>query len=292
MKDIHSNIIDGKYFANKILGQLSEKIDLVKNDYGIIPRLAIILVGQDLASVIYVRNKLQAAEQVGINAFQINFDNNISIEDLLIEIQRLNADPTISGIIVQLPLPEHIDKATILSAIAPNKDVDGFHPINVGYLNSGSQFGFVPSTALGVLELIKQYESSLPGKLAVIISRSNIVGRPLAALLLQEDCTVIICHSKTKNLSKINSEADIVISGIGIPYFLTKEYFNDNCIVIDVGINRDSAGKIAGDVNFIEVHDKVRYITPVPGGVGPMTIAFLLKNTFKSLLNMHNITLI
>ncbi len=279
----HDNIIDGKYFAQQILSKLKSEVDLIKDQYNIVPNLAIILVGDNPASSLYVRNKLRAAKQIGMNAFQINLPNNVQVDYMLDEINRLNNNPNISGIIIQLPLPKHINKNVALSAIDPNKDVDGFHPINVGYLHSDSNDGFIPCTALGCLELIKQVQPSLAGENVVIIGRSNIVGKPLSALLLKEDCTVTICHSKTKNLSDITSKADIIISAIGNPLFLTEKYFSSNSIVIDVGISKFSdTGKIVGDVDFTNVVNKVRYISPVPGGVGPMTVAFLLKNTIKA----------
>lgn len=287
-----SHIIDGKYFAENILVKLAKKITSLKTAYNLVPTLAIILIGEDPASVIYVRNKIKAAERIGIVAVRIDLPIAIQLSQLLSEIAKLNKDPDISGIIVQLPLPTHIDKNVILSAIDPRKDVDGFHPINVGYLNIGED-GFVPSTALGCLELIKYHEPNLSGKNAVIIGRSNIVGKPVAALLLRENCTVTICHSKTKNLQEITRVADIVISAIGVPHLLTREYFSQSAIVIDVGINRDPVlGKLVGDVDFDDVNNYVRYITPVPGGVGPMTIVFLLRNTIKALIKQHKLKVI
>lgn len=287
MKD---NIINGKILAEAILATLTHKIAYVQEKYKKAPRLAIILIGEDPASVIYVRNKLKAAERIGIHAFKVMLPSSIDLQTLLSEIKKLNEDPEISGIIVQLPLPQHIDKHIILSAIDPEKDVDGFHPINVGYLNSGLELGFVPCTAIGVVYLIKQYEPDLTGKNIVIVGRSNIVGRPLVPLLIKENATITICHSKSENLDKITASADIVISAIGRAKYLTSKYFNQHSIVIDVGINRDAqTEKIIGDVDFADVCDKVKYITPVPGGVGPMTIAFLLKNTFKAFLKQNKI---
>ncbi|WP_425363139.1 bifunctional 5,10-methylenetetrahydrofolate dehydrogenase/5,10-methenyltetrahydrofolate cyclohydrolase [Candidatus Tisiphia endosymbiont of Hybos culiciformis] len=279
----HGNIINGKYFAEQILSKLKIEINLLKEQYQLIPTLAIILVGDNPASSIYVRNKLKAATKIGMNALQINLSDEVQIDHILNEITILNNDSNISGIIVQLPLPNHINKNLILSAIAPSKDVDGFHPINVGYLHSNSGDGFIPCTALGCIELLKQVEKDLAGKNAVVIGRSNIVGKPLSALLAREDCTVTLCHSKTQNLHSITSHADIVISAIGSPLTLTEEYFNPQSIVIDVGISKLShSDKMVGDVDFSNVVDKVRYISPVPGGVGPMTVAFLLKNTVKA----------
>ncbi|WP_341756074.1 MULTISPECIES: bifunctional 5,10-methylenetetrahydrofolate dehydrogenase/5,10-methenyltetrahydrofolate cyclohydrolase [unclassified Candidatus Tisiphia] len=279
----YGNIINGKYFAEQILSKLKIEINLLKEQYQLIPTLAIILVGDNPASSIYVRNKLKAATKIGMNALQINLSNEIQIDHILNEINILNNDSNISGIIVQLPLPQHINKNLILSAIDPSKDVDGFHPINVGYLHSNSGNGLIPCTALGCIELLKHVEKNLAGKNAVVIGRSNIVGKPLAALLVREDCTVTICHSKTQNLNSITSRADIVISAIGSPLTLTEEYFNSQSIVLDVGISKLShSDKMVGDVDFPNVVDKVRYISPVPGGVGPMTVAFLLKNTVKA----------
>lgn len=280
-----SNIIDGRYFAQQILSGLKDQVDSYKKQHGLSPTLSIIMVGNNPESIIYVRNKLKAAALVGMDALQINLPQDVQVNTLLDEINKLNNDPKISGIIVQLPLPQHIDKNLILSAINPSKDVDGFHPINVGYLHSNSGSGFVPCTALGCLKLIKEVQPNLAGKSVVVIGRSNIVGKPLSALLLREDCTVTICHSKSQNLSEITSRADIVVSAMGSPLMLTADYFNPSSIVIDVGITKiTSEDKVVGDVDFANVAKKVRYITPVPGGVGPMTVAFLLQNTFKAAL--------
>lgn len=278
-----SNIIDGRYFAQQILSRLKEQVHSYKTQHGLAPTLSIIMVGNNPESIIYVRNKLKAAALIGMNALQINLPQDVQVNEVLDEINKLNNDPKISGIIVQLPLPQHIDKNLILSAINQHKDVDGFHPINVGYLHSNSGNGFIPCTALGCIELIKKVQPNLVGKNAVVIGRSNIVGKPLAALLLREDCTVTICHSKSQNLSDITSRADIVVAAMGSPLMLTSDYFNPNSIVIDVGITKIiSDNRVVGDVDFANVAKKVRYITPVPGGVGPMTVAFLLKNTFKA----------
>lgn len=280
-KNIVNNIIDGKALANEILADLKLEIGELKSQTNASPKLAIVLVGDNPASIIYVRNKIKNAHTLGIDTSLVNLSTTIHTDDLILKINKLNLDNEISGIIVQLPLPNSIDKNKILSAVSPSKDIDGFHPLNVGYLHSGVSQGFVPCTALGCLAVIKKYEPNLSGKNAVIVGRSNIVGKPLSALLLQENCSVTICHSKTQNLSSITSKADIVIAAIGAPLKLTAEYFNPKSIVIDVGINRISGNKIIGDVDFENVKFKVKYITPVPGGIGPMTIAFLLKNTVK-----------
>lgn len=281
-------IIDGKKISEQILADLKCKIEADN----VIAKLAIILVGDDPASKIYVQNKIKAAQRVGILTELKNFDSNITEKQLLKEITALNIDQAVSGIIIQMPLPEHISKFKVVMAVDPMKDVDGFHPINVGMLYSPYEHGFVPCTARGCLELIRYYENDLQGKNVVIIGRSNIVGRPLAALLLKEDCSVTICHSKTKNLADITSKADIVISAIGKPGFLTKEYFNSNSIVIDVGINRiisQNKCELVGDVDFQSVKDKVKYITPVPGGVGPMTVAYLLVNTYAAKIELDKL---
>lgn len=284
---LENKIIDGKSYAAEILAKLTANIAVLPSTAG----LAIVVVGENTASQIYVRNKLKAAEKVGIKAYQINLPSEVSNKELVAVIHELNMNKDISGIIVQLPLPSHIEKGLILTSISPEKDVDGFHPINVGYLHSDIGQGFVPCTALGCIELIKKCEPNLSGKNAVVIGRSNIVGRPVAAMLLKENCTVTICHSGTKDLSNITNRADIVVSAVGKPKFLTTEYFNKNAIVIDVGISRDPENQaITGDVDFQNVHANVAHITPVPRGVGPMTIAFLLVNTFKAYCKQNNIT--
>ncbi len=291
--EINSHIIDGRGLANEITTRLTATLASIKELHNLVPTLAIILVGLDPSSLIYVHNKLKVAATAGMNTVKIHLPSNVSNSQLLDEIDKLNNDYAINGIIIQLPLPKHIDQATMLSKLNPQKDVDGFHPINVGYLHSATGDPFAPCTALGCLKLIKRYEPNLIGKNAVIIGRSNIVGKPLSALLVNEDCTVTICHSKTLDLTTITRKSDIVISAIGSPLFLDESYFSENSMVIDVGITRlDGSNKIVGDVDFQNVHDKVRYITPVPGGVGPMTIACLLENTVKAMLKQHHITTI
>lgn len=280
-------IIDGKKISEVILADLKAKIDNDKEQGVRSAKLAIILVGADPASAIYVQNKIRAAARIGIITELKQFDNDLPEKVLLDEISRLNKDAEVSGIIVQLPLPDHVDKAKVIMAVDPEKDVDGFHPINIGLLYSPFEYGFVPCTAKGCLTLIKSCVNDLAGKNVVVIGRSNIVGRPLAALLLREDCSVMICHSKTRDLASITSRADIVVSAIGKPQFLTKEYFNTNAVVIDVGINRlasENKCTMVGDVDFQAVKDHVKYITPVPGGVGPMTVAYLLVNTYVASL--------
>lgn len=285
-------IIDGKKISKQILADLKSKIDEDNKLLNTPPKLAIILVGDDPVSGIYVKNKIKAANKVGMLTELRNFDSNVPESLLLREIKKLNEDAQVSGIIIQMPLPPHIDKLKVIMAVDFRKDVDGFHPINLGLLYSPYKHGFVPCTALGCLQLIKHCTEDLVGKNAVIIGRSNIVGRPLAALLLKEHCSVTICHSRTKNLAAITSKAEIVISAMGNPKFLTKEYFNSNAIVIDVGINRvmsQNKCELVGDVDFQAVKCRVKYITPVPGGVGPMTVAYLLMNTYAAKNELDNL---
>lgn len=279
------NIIDGKKISQSIIEKL--KIEYVEYLIagGKPACLAIILVGDDEASKIYIQNKRKAAAVVGMQTKLVELSIHIAQNELLEIIQGLNIDPAISGIIVQLPLPGHIDKQQVVNAISPSKDVDGFHPLNMGYLYGPESNKFVPCTALGCLDLIKSSMPKIAGKHAVVIGRSIIVGRPVAALLLKENCTLTICHSGTKNLAEITRQADIVVSAIGKPKYLTREYFSPDSIVIDVGISRieiDGEVKLCGDVDFDNVRDHVRYITPVPGGVGPMTVAYLLVNCFHA----------
>ncbi len=269
-----TQIISGKSIANQILQELKLKISHLKTK----PCLAIILVGENPSSKIYVAGKIKAATEIGIKADLHKFENTLTEQELLSKIAELNSDKNVNGIIVQMPLPPHIDNAKIIQALDPKKDVDGFHPINVGLLYSGLDPYFIPCTPLGVLDILKTQFGSLEGLHAVIIGRSNIVGKPLASLLLKNDLTVTICHSKTKDLASITRLADVVICAAGQTESLGKEYFSENSVVIDVGINRTTEGKIAGDVRFDEVFDYVKAITPVPGGVGPMTIANLMKN--------------
>lgn len=288
-------LIDGRYHADKILAQLKKKVEYQKEEYNRLASLAIILIGRDPASSIYIRNKVNAAKNIGIRTIVRDFDEHVTESLVLNEIARMNEDAAISGIIVQMPLPAHISKEKVINKIDPGKDVDGFHPFNVGLLYSGYTHGFIPCTARGCLELIKftgidPVTEDLSGKRVVIIGRSNIVGRPLAALLLQENATVTLCHSKTRDLAEITSASDIVVSAVGKPGFLGPEYFSEKAVVIDVGINRigiEHKYRLIGDVDFPSVRKKVSYITPVPGGVGPMTVAYLLTNTFEAMLRQQ-----
>jgi methylenetetrahydrofolate dehydrogenase (NADP+)/methenyltetrahydrofolate cyclohydrolase len=290
---MHTNrIIDGRAHAKLLLSNLTTEITKFKANYNIAPKLVVIIVGNNPASQIYVRNKAMNAKAIGMLSEIIAFDESVSQDDILNAIGQLNTDNSVHGIIVQLPLPNHINALEIISTISPVKDVDGFHPINVGKLHIGDQSGLFPCTPLGIIYLLKHYLHDLTGKHAVIIGRSNIVGKPAAALLLQEDCTVTICHSQTKDLASITSRANIVISAMGKPNFLGPEYFKAYATIIDVGINRvETYGKarLVGDVDFENTAHKAAFITPVPGGVGPMTIAFLLSNTLKAaMLSCHS----
>ena len=270
-------IIDGKKQAEIIRNEIKKEILDLKKKNGKTPSLTVILIGDFAPSLIYVKNKEKSAREVGINSEIIRYPKNVGEKDILEKIEELNKNDEISGILVQLPLPSQISKEKIINAINPSKDVDGFNPINVGNLSSGYD-SIVPCTPLGCLLLIKKIESNLAGKHAVIIGRSNLNGKPMAQLLLKENCTVTIVHSKTNDLQNECLKADILVAAVGVPNLIKKDWVNKNAIVIDVGINKVGE-KIVGDVNFDELKDNVKAITPVPGGVGPMTIACLLKNT-------------
>ena len=270
-------IIDGKKQAEIIRNEIKKEISDLKKKSGKIPSLTVILIGDFAPSLIYVKNKEKSAREVGINSEIIRYPKNVSEKDILEKIEELNKNDEISGILVQLPLPSQISKEKIINAINPSKDVDGFNPINVGNLSSGYD-SIVPCTPLGCLLLIKKIEPNLAGKHAVIIGRSNLNGKPMAQLLLKENCTVTIVHSKTNDLQNECLKADILVAAVGVPNLIKKDWVKKNAIVIDVGINKVGE-KIVGDVNFDELKDNVKAITPVPGGVGPMTIACLLKNT-------------
>ncbi len=270
-------IIDGKKEAEIIRNKIKKEISDLKKKIGKTPSLAVILIGDFAPSLIYVKNKEKSAKEVGINSEIIRYPKNVSEKDILEKIKELNKNDEISGILVQLPLPSQISKEKIINAIIPSKDVDGFNPINVGNLSSGYD-SIVPCTPLGCLLLIKKIEPNLVGKHAVIIGRSNLNGKPMAQLLLKENCTVTIVHSKTKDLKNECLKADILVAAVGFPNLVKKDWVKKNAIVIDVGINKVGK-KIVGDVNFNELKNNVKAITPVPGGVGPMTIACLLKNT-------------
>ena len=270
-------LIDGKKEAASLRLSLKEEVKELKKKFNNVPGLTVILIGELAPSQIYVRNKEKSAKEVGLSSDVIKYPENVDEKTVLKKIKDLNENKLISGILVQLPLPRHIDKKKIIESISPSKDVDGFHPMNVGNLSSGYD-GSVPCTPLGCYLLLKKVEPNLNGKKAVIIGRSNLNGKPMAQLLLKENCTVTITHSKTKNLKSECLEADIIIAAVGIPRLVKGDWVKKGSIVIDVGINKTDKG-IVGDVDFEEVSKKAKALTPVPGGVGPMTIACLIKNT-------------
>ena len=272
-------IIDGKKEAAILREEIKNEIANLKKKTNKVPGLTVILIGEFAPSQIYVRNKEKNSKEVGINSNVIKYPSDVSEEEVLNKIEELNKDKNISGILVQLPLPDQINKEKVINAIDPLKDVDGFNPVNVGNLASGYK-AIVPCTPLGCLLLIKKVEKNLSGKHAVIIGRSNLNGKPMAQLLLKENCTVTIVHSKTKNLQNECLKADILVAAVGVPNLVKKDWVKSDAVVIDVGINKVD-NKIIGDVNFEEIKDKVRAVTPVPGGVGPMTIACLLSNTLE-----------
>ena len=272
-------IIDGKKEAKLLRDEIKKEIDLIKSKNNKVPSLTVILIGDFAPSQIYVRNKQKNAKEVGINSEVVRYPKEVTEQEVLNKIKELNDNDAVSGILVQLPLPPQINKEKIINAIDPAKDVDGFHPINVGNLSSGYN-ATVPCTPLGCLFLIKKAEPNLSGKHAVIIGRSNLNGKPMAQLLLKENCTVTILHSKTKDLKIECLKADILIAAVGVPNLVKGDWVKENSIIIDVGINK-VGDKIIGDVDFDAVKEKVKAITPVPGGVGPMTIACLLKNTLE-----------
>lgn len=270
-------ILDGKAVSLKVKESVKVRADELKK-FGVEPTLAVVLVGEDKASQTYVRAKEKACNEYGIKSVAHRLSENTTQNELLALINVLNLDDSIHGILVQLPLPKHIDTNVVLAAIDPRKDVDGFHAVNVGKLVSGLD-GFVPCTPLGVMEILKEYGIDVAGLNAVVIGRSNIVGKPMANLLLNASATVTVTHSKTKNLKEICKNADLIVAAIGKPFFLKADMVKDGAVIVDVGINRLDDGRLVGDVDFDEVAPKCSYITPVPGGVGPMTIAMLLNNT-------------
>ena len=272
-------ILDGKKEAALLRAEIKKEILEIKKKTDKSPGLSVILIGDFAPSQIYVKNKEKKSKEVGINSEVIKYSKEVEEYEVLEKIEELNNNNNVSGILVQLPLPAHISKEKIINAIKPSKDVDGFHPINVGNLSSGYK-AIVPCTPLGCLLLIKKVENNLTGKHAVIIGRSNLNGKPMAQLLLKEDCTVSIVHSKTKDLKSECQKADILVAAVGVANLVKGDWVKKNSIIIDVGINK-VADKIVGDVDFDQVKDKVKAITPVPGGVGPMTIACLLKNTLE-----------
>lgn len=281
-----AKIISGKDLATKIKAGLKEEVaQLIES--GIRPKLAVILVGDDPASHTYVRGKERASQEVGIDSEVIRYDASLTQEELLAEIARLNADDSVNGLLVQLPLPKHIDEKAIINAIDPVKDVDGFHPVNVGKMMIGDD-AYLPCTPYGIIELIKETGIEIRGKNAVVIGRSNIVGKPVSILLLREDATVTVTHSRTKNLQEITKRADILVCAIGRAEMITGDYIGEGAVVIDVGTNRNAEGKYVGDCDFESVSQVAGFITPVPGGVGPMTITMLMKNTVAAAKRMNS----
>ena len=278
-------IIDGKELAKKTRQNLKIECDELKNK-GINPKLAVIMVGDNPASKVYVRNKSKACQEVGVEYEEYLLDSNITQKNLIDLIKKLNNDKNINGILLQSPIPKHLDINEAFRTIDYNKDVDGFHPMNVGKLTLG-QDTFVSCTPYGVMRMFEEYNIDLCGKNVVILGRSNIVGKPLTQCCLNKNATITVCHSKTQNTKKITKEADIVISAIGKAKFITEDMIKEGAIVIDVGINRDENGKIVGDVDFENVKQKASYITPVPGGVGPMTVAMLINNVIKAAKNQN-----
>ncbi|UYX25864.1 bifunctional methylenetetrahydrofolate dehydrogenase/methenyltetrahydrofolate cyclohydrolase [Streptococcus suis] len=274
-------VIDGKALGVKLQAALAEKTARLKEEKGLVPGLVVILVGKNPASQVYVRNKERSALAAGFKSEVVRVPDTITESDLLDLIERYNQDDEWHGILVQLPLPAHISEEKVLLAIDPDKDVDGFHPTNMGKFWSGHPV-MIPSTPAGIMEMFKEYQIELEGKSALVIGRSNIVGKPMAQLLLDANATVTIAHSRTKNLPELARQADILVVAIGSGHFVTKEFVKPGAVVIDVGMNRDENGKLIGDVKYDEVSEVASYITPVPGGVGPMTITMLMEQTYEA----------
>lgn len=273
-------IIDGKKVAAEIRAKVAGQVKALKDKTGKAPGLAVVLVGDDPASAVYVRNKRKACEQAGVNSYEYSLAADTSQETLLAKVEQLNREDAVDGILVQLPLPKQIDSQRVLEAISPGKDVDGFHPLNFGYLAAGKPT-LSPCTPAGIIELLDYYDIGIEGKRAVVLGRSNIVGKPLAFMLLQRNATVTICHSRTRDLPEITRSADLLFAAVGKAGFVTGDMVREGTVVVDVGIHRID-GKLSGDVLFKEVERKAAWLTPVPGGVGPMTIAMLLKNTVRA----------
>jgi len=275
-----ANLIDGKEVSAKVKSEVRDETAKLK-EQGITVGLAVVIVGNNAASRVYVNSKKKACEEVGFNSYEYSLDENITQQELLDLVDVLNNDDKVNGILVQLPLPKHIDENAIINSISPDKDVDAFHPFNVGKIMIG-EFAFLPCTPAGVMELIDSTGVDISGKSAVVIGRSNIVGKPMSMLLLHRNATVTICHSKTTNLADVCKTADIIVAAVGRANFVTEDMVKEGAVVIDVGMNRLDNGKLCGDVDFDAVSKKAGYITPVPGGVGPMTIAMLMKNTLTA----------
>ena len=272
--------IDGKEVSASVRNSITEKVNELRAK-GVTPGLAVIIVGNDPASRVYVNNKKKGCEQTGMNSFEYALPEETTTEELISLIEKLNGEKDVHGILCQLPVPKHIDEEKVLNAISPDKDVDAFHPVNCGKVMTGD-YTFAPCTPAGMVEMLKYYNIPVAGKHCVIIGRSNIVGKPMAMLMLKENATVTICHSRTKNLKEIVAGADVIVAAVGRPNFVTADMVKDGAVIIDVGINRMDDGKLCGDVDFEACKEKASYITPVPGGVGPMTIATLMQNTITA----------
>ena len=280
-----ATIMDGKALSLKLKEQMKQRIAQLKQQ-GINPKLVVVLVGDNSASQVYVRNKHKSCGEVGIESEVITMPEQTTQQELLEVVERLNQDETVDGILVQLPLPKQINEKIVLRAILPEKDVDGFHPVNVGLLSIGDEC-FAPATPSGIIAMFQEYGIDIAGKNCVVIGRSNIVGKPMAALLLKNNATVTICHSKTEDLASYTRRADVVIVATGRRHTLTAEMVKEGAVVVDVGMNRNEQGKLCGDVDYEEVKEKASFITPVPGGVGPMTITELLENTIQAAQRHH-----
>ena len=282
-----AKIIDGKAVSQFVKDEVKKEVSAL-GEKGVSVGLAVIIVGNDPASRTYVNNKKKACEATGIISEEYALPEDTTMDELLALIKELNAKKSINGILCQLPLPKHLDEKAVIENIDPIKDVDAFHAVNTGHIMIGD-YSFLPCTPAGIMEMLKYYNIEIEGKECVVIGRSNIVGKPMAMLLLQKNGTVTICHSRTKNLKEVTSRADILVAAVGIPYFVTADMVKDGAVVIDVGMARNKEGKLCGDVDFAEVEKKASYITPVPGGVGPMTIATLMKNTVTAAKIQNNI---
>ena len=280
-----AKILDGKAIAAEIRAELKTRAGALRKD-GVVPCLAVLLAGDDPASKIYVRNKKRACEEIGIESRELLFPENVTEEELIAQIRALNEDAAVDAMLVQLPLPKHIDEARVLAEIAPEKDADGFHVVNAGRLFTG-QTSVLPCTPAGCMELLRRANVEFSGKHAVVVGRSNIVGKPMAMLLLNEHCTVTVCHSRTKDLARFTRDADILVAAVGRPGMITGEMIKPGAAVIDVGINRLDNGKLMGDVDFASAEPVAGAITPVPGGVGPMTIAMLMQNAILAAEKRH-----
>ena len=282
-----AKIIDGKAVSQFVKDEVKKEVSAL-GEKGVSVGLAVIIMGNDSASRTYVNNKKKACEATGIISEEYALPEDTTMDELLALIKELNAKKSINGILCQLPLPKHLDEKAVIENIDPIKDVDAFHAVNTGHIMIGD-YSFLPCTPAGIMEMLKYYNIEIEGKECVVSGRSNIVGKPMAMLLLQKNGTVTICHSRTKNLKEVTSRADILVAAVGIPYFVTADMVKDGAVVIDVGMDRNKEGKLCGDVDFAEVEKKASYITPVPGGVGPMTIATLMKNTVTAAKIQNNI---